>query len=290
MKAYRIGIYVSVAVLLMIVYCFISVFVVLANNKCAENTHKYEQIEKKNPTQTADGYMIYICEVCEDTYTKIEYAKGHKWGNWVVEQEPSCDQTGEKKRTCSVGAKHSERKEMPATGHDYGKKTVDAGCETSGSVNYTCKLCADTYSENYGQATGHDYEEIINKQPSCKQEGQKTFTCLNCGNTYTEPILQKEHNYSEWTVVKAAMPGVEGLEYRQCVDCEDRVEQPIDALPREQIVGEAEILITTANALVWVVSGVILYSDIVALIWIRNKKKEVLRSKQNQEDYGYESF
>lgn len=54
---------------------------------------------------------------------------GHKWGDWIVETEPTCETAGVEVRICKNDSSHQERRELPALGHDW-QPATDSQPET----------------------------------------------------------------------------------------------------------------------------------------------------------------
>ena len=62
--------------------------------------HDYGERVKVAPTCTKDGYYISSCSRCtrKNTRPSGEYATGHTSGEWVIEEEPTCQEYGKKKQ------------------------------------------------------------------------------------------------------------------------------------------------------------------------------------------------
>jgi len=66
-----------------------------------EHTHSYTAVVTE-PTCTEGGYTTYTCE-CGDSFTGNETAAlGHSFGAWVVVTEPTTENEGQEKRTCTA--------------------------------------------------------------------------------------------------------------------------------------------------------------------------------------------
>lgn len=72
--------------------------------------------------------------------------------------EATCTENGYRVYTCSIcGDSYDD--EIVATGHNYeGEVTESATCTESGTMTYTCEYCGDSYTESISP-TGHNYEE-----------------------------------------------------------------------------------------------------------------------------------
>ena len=87
--------------------------------------HETVPFEQKSTCSVA-GYKCDVCEACGEKIN-VENLKllPHSWGEWVVETEPTTEQEGVEKRTCSdCGA--TEEKSIPKLDEPtLGEKIVD---------------------------------------------------------------------------------------------------------------------------------------------------------------------
>ena len=101
----------------------------------------------------------------------------------IVDTEVTCTQSGLNHLECTVCGYTSEKKEVPAFGHDYSDWIIDveATCTGNGSKYKTCVLCNDVVYENI-EAFGHNYstEWTIDVVPTQLNKGEKSHHCLNC--------------------------------------------------------------------------------------------------------------
>ena len=108
-----------------------------------DHEHNYQQTVTA-PTCTTDGYTTYKCTICNHTYTDNKVEKlNHNFGEWVVTTPATCENAGEKTRTCANDDSHKETESIPATGHAETSKYVVID-EKLYSVK-TCE-CASTRS------------------------------------------------------------------------------------------------------------------------------------------------
>ncbi len=115
--------------------------------------------------------------------------KIHSFGDWTTVREPTCEDTGKNKKTCTCGEEITET--VGALGHDYAIEfTVDStpSCTNEGSKSQHCSRCDSKQNVTPIPATEHDYQMEITKVPSHTENGEKTFTCNNCRDSYTETI------------------------------------------------------------------------------------------------------
>ena len=84
----------------------------------APANHDYSSIVIA-PTCTEQGYTIYICANCGDTYNDTFVDKlGHDMGEWYEYSAPTCTDTGAEHSDCSR-CEYYESKVISATGHKY---------------------------------------------------------------------------------------------------------------------------------------------------------------------------
>ena len=112
--------------------------------------HDY-QIEKVvDRTCTTEGYTVYTCANCRDTYNaNIVLPTGH---NYIVTED------------------------------------VAATCTTGGYKRYSCTNCGDTYTDDVVEALGHDIIIHLARPSTCIEKGWDEYqTCSRCDyNTFHE--------------------------------------------------------------------------------------------------------
>jgi hypothetical protein len=115
--------------------------------------------------------------------------KIHSFGEWINVTEPSCEDAGENKKTCTCGEFITDS--ISANGHtEVTLPEVAPTCtETGLTAGVKCSACDEMITaQTTLPATGHDYQAEITKVPTHTENGEKTFTCNNCGDSYTETI------------------------------------------------------------------------------------------------------
>lgn len=133
-------------------------------------------------TCTENGYTGYVCTICGYVIKEATiFATGHAFGEWIVDQEPTCDVPGSRHRICSVCGE-TETEELIAQ-HQYGPWIMTGywTCTEPGSRYHICYLCG--YREDdIIPPTGHEYEAVVTP-PTCTEQGYTTYTC-HCGDYY----------------------------------------------------------------------------------------------------------
>ena len=76
-----------------------------------------------------------------------EGAHTHAFGGWMVTTEATCTEPGIQARECDCG--HTERADIPATGHqwDEGRITREPTTAAQGETTFTCAVCQATRTE-----------------------------------------------------------------------------------------------------------------------------------------------
>ena len=123
--------------------------------------HRYQR-QTVYPDCTDGGYVEYVCSVCGDSYREdATDPKGHTYGQWIFDKEPTADDDGIMYRECSVcGARETET--VPA--HEHNLLTAPAkahSCTEDGWDGYEyCTLC-EFSTRVVIPATGHSYGEYV---------------------------------------------------------------------------------------------------------------------------------
>lgn len=135
--------------------------VIVAQSTVPRLGHLYG-VTIKAPTCTEQGYDLYTCARCGDSYeTNFTEALGH---NWV-------DATCTTPKTCS----RCDATEGEALGHAWGlpEITQPNTCTTAGRYTYRCTIC-NTSKFEVLPASGHTWQAATCTKPK---------TCSNCGAT-----------------------------------------------------------------------------------------------------------
>lgn len=166
-----------------------------ATEAIASLGHDYHS-QREDATCTKDGYVVEVCSRCGDERNRTTIAaKGHSYGEWIIDKEPTCTETGKRHKVCSeCGDVVTET--LDALGHDLVHHDAKAPtCTEIGHDAYdTCTRCGySTYVEI--PAKGHSYGEwITDKEPTCTETGTKHKTCSECGDVVVETIDSLGHN------------------------------------------------------------------------------------------------
>lgn len=195
-------------------------------------------------TCTEDGYVIFTCKDCNETYTTTTPAKGHFYYSRKV--DPTCTAEGYTINGCFQCGEEYRCDVVPAKGHNFsttsqycyngcgtvnpgytqmhshiwdtGTITKSASCTATGVKTYTCAICEITKTETIAK-TGHTYDSgKVTKEETCISTGVKTYTCTKCGATKTETIPVSEYHGCTTEDVEPTCTN-EGYTIYECVDC-----------------------------------------------------------------------
>ena len=125
--------------------------------------------------------------------------KGHSYGDWIIDTDPTCTEEGSKYKECSVcGDVVSEA--IAENGHSYSTEwtiDIEPTCTEEGSKSHHCTVCDDKTDITVIEANGHSYGDwIIDTDPTCTEEGSKYKECSVCGDVVSEAIAENAHSYS----------------------------------------------------------------------------------------------
>lgn len=138
------------------------------------------------------------CKVCNEVIAaqKIIPALGHSFGDWFVQTEPSCNNTGSEKRVCARCG-HSQSTEIPKLAHVFSgwKTDIEATCQSAGTEIRSCTLCGKVETR-LTEKTEHVYGEFTSdNNATCCSDGTKSAVCIVCGtrDVVTDIGSKKEH-------------------------------------------------------------------------------------------------
>ena len=182
-------------------------------------SHLYRTVKTISPTCTAQGYTIYECISCGDTY-RGDYtsAKGHNYSKTVY--PASCVDQGYSVYTCTVCNYSYTSDIISAYGHRYAHEVIEATCTTQGYTINTCSVCGYSYRSDYVASLGHNYV-TVSFDATCTEKGGIHYACRRCGDEYTVYTASAlGHHYYEERVEQTCE--MDGYIEHICTECDYR--------------------------------------------------------------------
>lgn len=190
---------------------------------------------QKDATYKENGYTGDT--YCKDCGKKLETGtvipklveKEHDYGEWVLDQAPTCKKYGARHRICK-NCGDREVDVLDKVDHSWELvSTTPATCTIGEIQHYKCSVCGETKTESIPK-TEHQWDNgKVTKEATCKEEGSKTYTCSICGDTKTETIPKKDHTWDEGKVTKKATCTEDGLKIYTCKNCGETKEETLKA-------------------------------------------------------------
>lgn len=184
---------------------------------------------QKDATYKEEGYTGDT--YCKDCGKKLETGtvipklveKEHDYGEWVLDQAPTCKKYGARHRICkNCGDREVDVLDKVDHTWDNGVITKEATETEEGIKTYTCKTCGETKTEKIPVASHHWDQGTITKKATCTENGEKTYHCTDegCDKTWIETIPATGHQHTELRDKKTATCGEDGYSGDlYCKDC-----------------------------------------------------------------------
>ena len=188
---------------------------------------KWNEVSIKVKGKKKTGFML-------SKYLDENAPCKHKWGVWIIIDEPTCTETGYRQRQC-VKCGILDDEVMPKTDHTYGKWKItrEPTCTKEGQRVRTCKVCGHKQTKTI-EKEPHDYGKwTVTQEPTCTAKGSRTRKCRVCGHKETQVMDKLPHDYGEWIVDKEASCTEEGMSHRTCQTCGHVQEKVIERLPHD---------------------------------------------------------
>lgn len=188
---------------------------------------------QKDATYKEEGYTGDT--YCKDCGKKLETGTvipklvetEHDYGEWVLDQAPTCKKYGAKHRICK-NCGDREVDVLDKVDHSWELvSTTPATCTIGEIQHYKCSVCGKTKDVTLSNPLGeHSWDEgKVTKKATCTEDGEKTYTCTVCNTTKTEVIPATGHQHKEVRNAKKATcteDGYTGDTY--CKDCGEKLE------------------------------------------------------------------
>lgn len=188
---------------------------------------------QKDATYKEEGYTGDT--YCKDCGKKLETGTvipklvetEHDYGEWVLDQAPTCKKYGARHRICK-NCGDREVDVLDKVDHSWELvSTTPATCTIGEIQHYKCSVCGKTKDVTLSNPLGeHSWDEgKVTKKATCTEDGEKTYTCTVCNTTKTEVIPATGHQHKEVRNAKKATcteDGYTGDTY--CKDCGEKLE------------------------------------------------------------------
>ena len=133
-------------------HCSVCNEIITAQEEIAAKGHTIVTIAASEPTCGKPGNTGRTCCIeCGITfkdYEVIPATENHSFGEWELNDEPTCTEFGIESRICSVCGK-LERREIKALGHKYVNTVVKPTYTAQGYTLHKCSVCGASYKDNY---------------------------------------------------------------------------------------------------------------------------------------------
>ena len=188
---------------------------------------------KKDATYTDDGYTGDT--YCKDCGKKLETGtmipklveKEHDYGEWVLDQAPTCKKYGVRHRICK-NCGDREVDVLDKVDHSWELvSTTPATCIIGEIQHYKCSVCGETKDVTLSNPLGeHSWDNgKVTKEATCTEDGEKTYTCTVCNTTKTKVIPATGHQHKEVRNAKKATCTEDGYTGdTHCTDCNTKLE------------------------------------------------------------------
>lgn len=188
---------------------------------------------QKDATYKEDGYTGDT--YCKDCGKKLETGTvipklietEHDYGEWVLDQAPTCKKYGARHRICK-NCGDREVDVLDKVDHTWELvSTTPATCTIGEIQHYKCSVCGETKDVTLSNPLGeHSWDNgKVTKEATCTEDGEKIYTCTVCNTTKTEVIPATGHQHKEVRNAKKATcteDGYTGDTY--CKDCGEKLE------------------------------------------------------------------
>ena len=184
------------------------------------------QINRKEPTCTDQGYIEYVCSKGGSSHFKFLDPTGHANIKWVTDVDATCTTDGVEHSECRDCGVKLETRVVKHEGHKAGSWVTDkaATCLVEGSKHTACLNCDLILETQVIPAKGHNISNVTwttTVAPTCIDDGSQCKVCATCGDiAVVETIPALGHNVELfYQTVQSATCISEGLEDKNCLRC-----------------------------------------------------------------------
>ena len=195
---------------------------------------------QKDATYKEEGYTGDT--YCKDCGKKLETGTvipklietEHDYGEWVLDQAPTCKKYGARHRICkNCGDRDVDV--LDKVDHTWKLiSTTPATCTIGEIQHYKCSVCGETKDVTLSNPLGeHSWDNgKVTKEATCTEDGEKTYTCTVCNTTKTEVIPATGHQHKEVRNAKKATCTEDG--YTGDTYCKDCGETKTESIPKTE--------------------------------------------------------
>lgn len=189
---------------------------------------------QKDATYKEDGYTGDT--YCKDCGKKLETGtvipklveKEHDYGEWVLDQAPTCKKYGARHRICK-NCGDREVDVLDKVDHTWELvSTTPATCTIGEIQHYKCSVCGETKDVTLSNPLGeHSWDNgKVTKKATCTEDGLKVYTCRVCAETKEEVLKATGHQHTELRNEKKATCTEEGYTGdTYCTDCGELIKK-----------------------------------------------------------------
>lgn len=220
------------------------IFDVKESSEVKEQTEVVVSCDQIIDASDSAGEIQLVSDTETGTVTiKNEIAHEHEYGEWEIEKEASCEESGVRSHTCNIcGFKESEVIEK--TEHETSEWIIkqEASCAETGLKEKNCVNCGKLLAEEIIQPTGHVLEVTTTDEPTCTLEGYSQTICSVCKEVLSVDTLpSKGHCAGEWVVEKVADCTHDGLRAKYCTVCNELLETEVTDAMLGHLEGEWKV-------------------------------------------------
>ena len=183
-------------------------------------------------TDEYDGFAVKCCETCGEVLevqllTAEDACTEHSFGEWTVESEPTCSESGIKSRICSVCGK-VEEEFIPTVDHTCETWTLveSPTCSEEGVEKSVCSVCGEEAYRAIEKTAHKGGMWITEKESTCSEDGVAVEICSVCHEKLERHITipATGHQWSEWVTTLNPTVTSTGLMQRICSVCGEKEE------------------------------------------------------------------
>ena len=204
-----------------------------------------DHLNQKTVTKTYDdcsgqGYERLVCSDCNGILKETLFPRiAHTPGDWTVEKEASCTETGLSVKICTVCDQTVEAEEIPMLEHT-GEWEVsrEATCTKEGSERKACTVCGKYLESRAIPMIDHTPGDwVVERVTTCTVAGILAKKCTECSLILeTQDIPVTGHSPGDWEVKVETNCLRDGTLAKLCKTCGVILEsQPIPKVDHDYI-------------------------------------------------------